>query len=40
MMPAKKPAGMVLRNTWRTPRHFVLSAFGIVIGIAAVRVAA
>lgn len=35
MMPAKNLAGMVLKNTVRSKRHFVLSAFGIVIGIGA-----
>jgi hypothetical protein len=35
MMPVKNLAGMVLRNTWRSPRHFILSAFGIMIGIGA-----
>jgi hypothetical protein len=35
MMPPGKLAGMVLKNTWRSPRHFVLSAFGIVVGIGA-----
>ena len=34
-MPAKNLARMVLSNTMRSPRHFVLSAFGIVIGIGA-----
>ena len=34
MMPAKKLARMVVGNTLRSRRHFVLSAFGIVIGIA------
>jgi ABC-type antimicrobial peptide transport system permease subunit len=34
MMPAGNLAGMVVKNTVRSPRHFVLSAFGIVIGIA------
>jgi len=35
MMPAKKLVAMVLKNTVRSKRHFVLSAFGIVIGIGA-----
>jgi ABC-type antimicrobial peptide transport system permease subunit len=35
MMPAKNLVKMVLRNTTRSPGHFVLSAFGIVIGIGA-----
>jgi hypothetical protein len=35
MMPVGKLAKVVVRNTIRSPRHFVLSAFGIVIGIAA-----
>jgi hypothetical protein len=35
MMPAKNLARMVLANTLRSPRHFILSAFGIVIGIGA-----
>src|SRR6476620_12631512 len=34
MMPVGKLARMVVANTLRSPRHFVLSAFGIVIGIA------
>ncbi|HEY4241735.1 MAG TPA: FtsX-like permease family protein [Kofleriaceae bacterium] len=34
MMPVKKLARMVVSNTLRSPRHFALSAFGIVIGIA------
>ncbi len=34
MMPAGKLGRMVVANTLRSPRHFVLSAFGIVIGIA------
>jgi putative ABC transport system permease protein len=33
-MPVGNLARMVTANTWRSPRHFVLSAFGIVIGIA------
>jgi hypothetical protein len=35
MMPAKNLVRMVLANTARSPRHFILSAFGIVIGIGA-----
>jgi hypothetical protein len=35
MMPAKNLARMVVANTLRSPRHFILSAFGIVIGIGA-----
>ena len=35
MMPAGKLARMVLRNTVRSPKHFALSAFGIVFGIGA-----
>ncbi|MGN6104626.1 MAG: ABC transporter permease [Kofleriaceae bacterium] len=35
MMPAKKLVRMVMANTLRSPRHFILSAFGIVIGIGA-----
>jgi putative ABC transport system permease protein len=35
MMPAKQLVRMVVANTVRSPRHFVLSAFGIVIGIGA-----
>jgi putative ABC transport system permease protein len=35
MMPAGKLARMVLKNTVRSPRHFALSAFGIVFGIGA-----
>jgi hypothetical protein len=35
MMPAKNLIGMVVTNTLRSPRHFVLSVFGIVIGICA-----
>jgi hypothetical protein len=35
MMPAKSLARMVMANTLRSPRHFILSAFGIVIGIGA-----
>jgi ABC-type lipoprotein release transport system permease subunit len=34
MMPVGNLAKMVAANTLRSPRHFVLSAFGIVIGIA------
>jgi putative ABC transport system permease protein len=34
MMPTAKLVTMVARNTVRSPKHFVLSAFGIVIGIA------
>ena len=34
MMPAGNLVRMVLSNTVRSPRHFVLSVFGIVIGIA------
>ena len=33
MMPPKKLVAMVMRNAARSPRHFILSAFGIVIGI-------
>ncbi len=35
MMPAGKLARMVVRNALRSPRHFALSGFGIVVGIAA-----
>ena len=35
MMPAKNLMKMVFSNTARSPRHFILSAFGIVIGIGA-----
>ena len=35
MMPARNLARMVLRNTMRSKRHFILSAFGIVVGIGA-----
>ncbi len=35
MMPTGKLARMVVANATRSPKHFVLSAFGIVIGIAA-----
>jgi ABC-type lipoprotein release transport system permease subunit len=35
MMPAKSLLRMVMANTLRSPRHFILSAFGIVIGIGA-----
>jgi len=34
-MPAKSLVRMVMANTLRSPRHFILSAFGIVIGIGA-----
>jgi hypothetical protein len=34
MMPVGNLAKIVVSNTMRSPRHFVLSAFGIVIGIA------
>jgi hypothetical protein len=34
MMPVGKLSRMVVANTLRSPRHFMLSAFGIVIGIA------
>ena len=34
MMPVGKLGRMVVGNTLRSPRHFALSAFGIVIGIA------
>ena len=34
MMPAKSLTRMVAANTLRSRRHFILSAFGIVIGIA------
>src|SRR5882762_3923415 len=34
MMPVKNLTRMVVANTLRSRRHFVLSAFGIVIGIA------
>ncbi len=34
MMPVNKLARMVVANTLRSRRHFILSAFGIVIGIA------
>jgi putative ABC transport system permease protein len=33
MMPAKNLVRMVFANTVRSPRHFVLSTFGIVVGI-------
>jgi len=33
MMPAKSLLRLVMSNTLRSPRHFILSAFGIVIGI-------
>ena len=32
MMPAKNLVGTVFKNTVRSKRHFILSAFGIVIG--------
>ncbi len=35
MMPVGNLARMVVANTLRSPRHFILSAFGIVIGIGA-----
>ena len=35
MMPVGNLAKMVFANTVRSPRHFILSAFGIVIGIGA-----
>jgi hypothetical protein len=35
MMPAKSLLRLVMSNTLRSPRHFILSAFGIVIGIGA-----
>lgn len=35
MMPANNLVRMVVANTLRSPRHFILSAFGIVIGIGA-----
>src|SRR5687767_10660753 len=35
MMPAGNLAKLVFSNTVRSPRHFILSAFGIVIGIGA-----
>lgn len=35
MMPARNLVRMVVANTLRSPRHFILSAFGIVIGIGA-----
>src|SRR5687767_1710442 len=34
MMPAGNLAKMVASNTLRSPKHFILSVFGIVIGIA------
>src|SRR5512135_2151175 len=34
MMPARNLVRMVVANTLRSRRHFILSAFGIVIGIA------
>src|SRR6202012_899660 len=33
MMPVRNLARMVVANTLRSPRHFIWSAFGIVIGI-------
>jgi putative ABC transport system permease protein len=35
MMPVSNLGKMVIANTLRSPRHFILSAFGIVIGIGA-----
>ena len=35
MMPVNNLGKMVIANTLRSPRHFILSAFGIVIGIGA-----
>ncbi len=35
MMPAKNLIALVVKNTLRSKRHFILSAFGIVIGIGA-----
>ena len=35
MMPAGNLIRMVAKNTLRSPQHFILSAFGIVIGIGA-----
>ena len=35
MMPFKSMTRLIVANTVRSPRHFVLSAFGIVIGIGA-----
>lgn len=35
MMPAKSLVRLVMSNTLRSPRHFILSAFGIVVGIGA-----
>ncbi len=35
MMPVGSLGRMVMSNTLRSPRHFILSAFGIVIGIGA-----
>ena len=35
MMPAGNLARMVVGNTTRSPKHFILSAFGIVVGIGA-----
>jgi ABC-type lipoprotein release transport system permease subunit len=34
-MPARTMMRMIAANTLRSPKHFVLSAFGIVMGIAA-----
>lgn len=34
MMPLANMARIVVRNTLRSPKHFILSAFGIVVGIA------
>jgi putative ABC transport system permease protein len=35
MMPARTMVRMIVANTLRSPKHFALSAFGIVMGIAA-----
>ncbi len=35
MMPARSMVRMIVSNTLRSPKHFALSAFGIVMGIAA-----
>lgn len=35
MMPPRNLVRMVLANTTRSPRHFILSAFGVVVGIGA-----
>ena len=35
MMPARSMLRMIVANTLRSPKHFALSAFGIVMGIAA-----